>query len=167
MSIENELNRLQSAKESIRTAVASKGIEIPEDATLDTYSTYIDLIEGGSGNMDWQVAENGLSDEALKTAKEVVIYFNYKTQKKTTTGGTTSTATANSYEQAYFIATNGTFNDQAKEILYTCYHYYYATTRISQVKFNPTNKTFSITSTAISSATGVTTTIEFISAHYR
>lgn len=51
MSIATEIQRLQSAKGTIKSAIEAKGVTVPSGATLDTYGTYIGSIEtGGSGS---------------------------------------------------------------------------------------------------------------------
>ena len=47
MSIASQIQRLQNAKASIKESIENKGVEVPTNALLDTYSTYIDNISGG------------------------------------------------------------------------------------------------------------------------
>lgn len=47
MSITSEITRLQNAKTDIKTAIAAKGVEIPNTAKLDEYDTYIEEIPSG------------------------------------------------------------------------------------------------------------------------
>ena len=50
MSIASEIIRLQTAKANIKTSIENKGVTVPSNATLSSYSTYIDQIStGGSG----------------------------------------------------------------------------------------------------------------------
>lgn len=49
MSIASEIQRLQGAKDDIKTAIQAKGITVPASAKLDTYDTYIAQIDGGGG----------------------------------------------------------------------------------------------------------------------
>lgn len=44
-TIEQNLQKLVDAKESIRTAIQNKKVAVPESASISTYSTYIDQIE--------------------------------------------------------------------------------------------------------------------------
>ena len=44
MTIASEITRLQWAKSSIKTSIENKWVSVPSDATIDTYSWYIDLI---------------------------------------------------------------------------------------------------------------------------
>lgn len=44
MSVTQEINRLSYSKNEIRQSIINKGINIPEEEKIDTYSTYIDKI---------------------------------------------------------------------------------------------------------------------------
>lgn len=46
MSISSEISRIETAKQDIKTAIMAKGITVPEEATIDTYSTYVNQIDG-------------------------------------------------------------------------------------------------------------------------
>lgn len=45
MSISSEIDRIKSAKEELKTAITSKGVNVPQEASLDTYSTYVNQIK--------------------------------------------------------------------------------------------------------------------------
>lgn len=47
MSIATQIQRLQTAKADIKTAIKNKGVTIPSNATIDTYPTYVSQISGG------------------------------------------------------------------------------------------------------------------------
>lgn len=47
MSIASEISRLQTAKANLKTSIENKGVTIPSDATLDSYSGYVDNISQG------------------------------------------------------------------------------------------------------------------------
>ena len=47
MSIASQIQRLQNAKTSIKTSIENKGVEVPTNALIDTYSNYIDNISTG------------------------------------------------------------------------------------------------------------------------
>lgn len=54
MSISNEINRLEQAKQDIKDAMQAKGITVPSDATIDEYaellaSMVVDIAFGGTG----------------------------------------------------------------------------------------------------------------------
>ena len=49
MSIADQITRLNNAKAAIKTSIENKGVVVPDDAKLDSYSTLIDSIEVGSG----------------------------------------------------------------------------------------------------------------------
>ena len=44
MSVATEITRLQTAKENIKTALESKGVTVPSDATLDSFNVYVEEI---------------------------------------------------------------------------------------------------------------------------
>lgn len=48
MSIASEIQRIQSAKADLRTAIQAKGVTVPSSATLDDYDTYVAAISQGS-----------------------------------------------------------------------------------------------------------------------
>lgn len=52
MSIATEIQRIESAKSSIRTAIANKGVTVPAAALLDAYPGYIAQISGGGTTDD-------------------------------------------------------------------------------------------------------------------
>lgn len=45
MSIASEIQRLQTAKQNITTAIENKGVQVPANTTLDFYPTYISQIQ--------------------------------------------------------------------------------------------------------------------------
>ena len=47
MSIATQIQRLQTAKADIKTAIENKGVTIPSNATIDAYPTYVSQISGG------------------------------------------------------------------------------------------------------------------------
>lgn len=47
MSIANEIERIQKAKNDIATSIANKGVTVPEDTKIDGYSALVDQITGG------------------------------------------------------------------------------------------------------------------------
>lgn len=57
-SIATELTRIQTAKADIKTAIEAKGVQVPSNALIDTYDTYIGQISGGGGGQ----AEQDLKD---------------------------------------------------------------------------------------------------------
>lgn len=54
MSIATEIQRIQSAKGTIKSAIEAKGVTVPSGATLDTYGTYIRSIETGGSGSDYE-----------------------------------------------------------------------------------------------------------------
>lgn len=49
MSIVTDLERIKEAKTAITSAIAIKGIFVPESTKLDEYATYIGQIQSGGG----------------------------------------------------------------------------------------------------------------------
>ena len=49
MSIQTELTRLTNAKAAIKTAIAGKGVTVPDGTLLDGMASLIDAIEAGGG----------------------------------------------------------------------------------------------------------------------
>ena len=47
MSISTQIQRLQTAKADIKAAISDKGVIIPDNATIDTYPTYVSQISSG------------------------------------------------------------------------------------------------------------------------
>lgn len=50
-TIAENLDRIVDAKEAIRGAIIDKGVQVPSDAKIDEYSTFIGQIEGGGVNV--------------------------------------------------------------------------------------------------------------------
>lgn len=49
MSVQDQINRLETAKQNIAAAIGQKGVTVPESSTLDTYGDYISQIQAGGG----------------------------------------------------------------------------------------------------------------------
>lgn len=49
MSIQTELDRLQTAKADLKTAIEGKGVTVPDTTTLDGYGTLVGKIQTGGG----------------------------------------------------------------------------------------------------------------------
>ena len=50
MSVQTEISRLESAKEAIATAIAGKGVTVPDGTMLDGMAALIEGIEAGGGD---------------------------------------------------------------------------------------------------------------------
>ncbi len=57
MSIATEITRLQNAKASIKGSIEAKGVTVPSNAKLDTYSSYVDQIQTGGGGSEERIAK--------------------------------------------------------------------------------------------------------------
>lgn len=53
MSIASEITRLQTAKSDLATSIASKGVTVPANATLDDYAALVDSIQQGGGALPY------------------------------------------------------------------------------------------------------------------
>ena len=51
MSVQTELNRLNAAKNNLKTAIEGKGVAVPDGTKLDGYSTLVEQIGGGGSNV--------------------------------------------------------------------------------------------------------------------
>lgn len=51
MSVQTELDRLNAAKNSLKTAIEGKGVAVPDGTKLDGYSTLVEQISGGDSNV--------------------------------------------------------------------------------------------------------------------
>ena len=67
MSVAQEIQRLQSAKANIKTAIENKGVTVG-DGTIDTYAEKIGQISGGGGGanpFEYATFKNGLYQDAV------------------------------------------------------------------------------------------------------
>ena len=51
MSVQTELDRLNAAKNNLKTAIEGKGVAVPDGTKLDGYSTLVEQIGGGGSNV--------------------------------------------------------------------------------------------------------------------
>ena len=51
MSVQSEITRIESAKTAIATAIAGKGVTVPEGTKLDGMAALVESIEAGSGDV--------------------------------------------------------------------------------------------------------------------
>lgn len=69
MSIQSEIERLQNAKENLKTAITGKGVTVPDSAKLDEYSSFVNGIQQGvEGGIDVS-ATTAVESDVLSTAK--------------------------------------------------------------------------------------------------
>jgi hypothetical protein len=67
MSIATEIQRLQTAKENIRTAIEEKGVEVG-NGTIDTYAEKIGEISVGSGGINYDTFWDTFQDYGNRRA---------------------------------------------------------------------------------------------------
>lgn len=51
MSIRSQIDRINNAKSEIASAISSKGVTVPANASIDDMAEYIEQITGGSGEV--------------------------------------------------------------------------------------------------------------------
>lgn len=73
MSIAEQVQRLQTAKADIRTAIMNKGVSVPETSSLSRYAGYIDDIEQSGGGGASEIVDNPayFYDECVDTVKKI------------------------------------------------------------------------------------------------
>lgn len=65
MSVQSEINRIDSAKDDIREAIISKGVDVPESTKIDGMAAYVAQIQTGSSLRAWTLYDSsvgGFSD---------------------------------------------------------------------------------------------------------
>jgi hypothetical protein len=71
MSVQSELNRITEGKENIVASIESKGVSVPDGATIDQLSAYVDAIKSGAVTAITLNADSGtLSASDLALLKE-------------------------------------------------------------------------------------------------
>lgn len=74
MSIQSEIDRLIQAKQTIAQAIGDKGVEVPADATLDEFHSYIDNIVTASGvgeNLGSYMTNGGVIDTLVSFGNRI------------------------------------------------------------------------------------------------
>lgn len=76
MSIATEIQRLQTAKENIKTAITNKGVTVPASAKVDTYNNYIGQIEtGGAGDVKLFATEEEMQADQTATEGDLAVVY--------------------------------------------------------------------------------------------
>lgn len=86
MSVQTELDRLNTAKSNLKTAIEGKGVAVSDDTKLDGYSTLVEQIGGGDSNvvvvdipeLNGNNAQVTLTDEQLSLifSENKIVYIN-------------------------------------------------------------------------------------------
>lgn len=100
MSIQSEINRLSSAKTAIGTAIAAKGITVPENTKLDGMAALIQSIATGSSGSGSSSTVN-ITNETVTNLSVYVAGQTVKTLNKN--GSMTVTVSTGEY---FIIAAN-------------------------------------------------------------
>ena len=69
-TIDDQINRIETAKANLKTSIVNKGVSIPDTALLSDYSSYVDKISTGivpTGNIEL-TAQSGTNVSAYATA---------------------------------------------------------------------------------------------------
>lgn len=61
MSLRQQIDRLKGAKTGLESSIEGKGVTVPDEALIDTYSVYVDAIQQGGGGESYDFTEIGYS----------------------------------------------------------------------------------------------------------
>lgn len=103
MSVQTQIDRLEAAKEAISTAIAGKGVTVPDGTMLDGMAPLIESIEAGGGSC--QVAtgsfvpsSNNISSDPIQITglpfKPVIVCIMYSDRTTISIGSSTYTSFA-------------------------------------------------------------------------
>lgn len=73
MSVNDEINRISNAKTNLATAITSKGVNVPNDASISDYAALVSAIPQESGNITGSVRydqEQQLTNNEKATARK-------------------------------------------------------------------------------------------------
>ena len=108
MSIATEITRLNNAKAAIKSSIEAKGVTVPQDAKIDSYSVYIEQIPQGGGEYE-PICFTSLEDgNTFQLNKEISISVDGK-QTWQTLAANTNSPVINTGEKIYFKATDNAF----------------------------------------------------------
>lgn len=112
MSISSEISRIEIAKQNIKTAIMEKGVTVPEEATIDTYSTYVNQIDGIKSYQFDFVASSWETNSSTTTL------LNQYKKSFSVPSGMSSSSNIVSYIQVPYDSTNFSSNE-----LEACYYW--------------------------------------------
>lgn len=69
MSVQTEINRLNSAKTSLITSIRNKGVTVSNSVKLEALSTYVDAI---------QIASSGICEVTISNNSSMIVYIAYR-----------------------------------------------------------------------------------------
>lgn len=104
MSVASEITRLQNAKASIKSSIENKGVSVPSSTLIDTYSTFIDAISGGSSGLTY---ETGTYTPSTNESRPTINFVNTHSEAPIYVGifdvtDTTDQTTNTNYAWQYF-----------------------------------------------------------------
>lgn len=108
MSVQTEIDRLSSAKTSLKTAIEAKGVDVADNAHIDNYADYVNQIPIGISEIDvnTDTSITGLLKGASGKVAQAVAGTDYAAPAADTTAtlSTTWTGSAAPYTQAVAIS---------------------------------------------------------------
>lgn len=138
MSVASEITRIQNAKASIKSSIENKGVSVPSNALIDTYSTYIDAISGGGGGgLTYEEGTYTPTEDIArptikfsKTYSEPPVYVALY-DSTGTYDGTTNTSVGFSYNDFWRWNGNNSMYSGTSTQRYVMIHYMYRGTNAS------------------------------------
>ena len=71
MSIPSEVQRLETAKEALASAITGKGVTVPDGTKLDGYAALVEQIQAGGGSTSYDPSEFIIKNGEQLTQEEV------------------------------------------------------------------------------------------------
>lgn len=75
MSISSQITRLNNAKAAIKTAIAAKGVTVPDNATLDAIAQYITQITNADTVDGYHIAVNSNGQAPTENTKTITLVY--------------------------------------------------------------------------------------------
>lgn len=76
MSVASEINRLQTAKADLKTAIENKGVTVPSSTKLDGYAALVESIQAGGGSIEDLITKENLVKIEAHNNSEIDIVLN-------------------------------------------------------------------------------------------
>ena len=110
-TIAENLERIQSAKTDIKTAIEAKGVTVPSSATIDTYADYVSQISGGGGSSA-DTALSGIIDRSITsidipsgiTSIGVCAFYHCHSLTSATIPNSVTSIMENAFDDCYYLA---------------------------------------------------------------
>lgn len=114
MSIETEINRIENARENMKSALINKNVDVPDGATLSDIPSYISQIEG--------TTELNLQEKTVTPTAEQIIVTpdgNYNGLSKVTVEGDVDLIASNIRKGVYIFGITGTYGSDEEKYYVT------------------------------------------------